>query len=245
MTTVENATVTPVEIGRTRGGPDVPTLRQDRWWVQPLVTAVVLIAVRRLLDLGRLREQELLRRRRRAPRPDLALLLPVPRRELRAREPPGFYRHLVVGDLPGPPDPHRPPRLPAHLLLLPPGLLPVDLVLAPELRRGRRPRQLHAARPASRSSSRTSTAGSSTSGSVLNVILTIDAVVAFRQPGTSASGHQRRHAGARASTPPCSGSTASPATPAATSAAARSRASRSTRSATGCGSSSRRSTPTT
>jgi hypothetical protein len=44
VTTVENVTVTPVEIGGTRGGPDVPTLRQDRWWLQPAVTATVLIS---------------------------------------------------------------------------------------------------------------------------------------------------------------------------------------------------------
>ena len=44
MTTVDSVTVTPVEIGGTRGGPDVPTLRQDRWWLQPVVTATILIA---------------------------------------------------------------------------------------------------------------------------------------------------------------------------------------------------------
>ena len=42
--TVDNATVTPVAIGAARGGPDLPTLRQDRWWLQPLVTGSVLIA---------------------------------------------------------------------------------------------------------------------------------------------------------------------------------------------------------
>ncbi len=42
MTTLDNTTVTPVVIGGRRGGPDVPTLRQDRWWVQPLVTVTVL-----------------------------------------------------------------------------------------------------------------------------------------------------------------------------------------------------------
>jgi hypothetical protein len=42
VTTVENATVTPVVLGGTRGGPDEPTLRQDRWWLQPLVTVTVL-----------------------------------------------------------------------------------------------------------------------------------------------------------------------------------------------------------
>ena len=44
MTTLDNATVTPVTIGGARGGPDTPTLRQDRWWVQPLVTVTVLTA---------------------------------------------------------------------------------------------------------------------------------------------------------------------------------------------------------
>jgi hypothetical protein len=46
VTTVEaeNATVTPVTLAQPRGGPDVPTLRKDGWWVEPLVTASVLIA---------------------------------------------------------------------------------------------------------------------------------------------------------------------------------------------------------
>jgi hypothetical protein len=42
VTTIEGATATPVVIGGARGGPDEPTLRQDRWWVQPLVTVTVL-----------------------------------------------------------------------------------------------------------------------------------------------------------------------------------------------------------
>ena len=42
MTTVEDARVTPVVLGGVRGGPDVPTLREDRWWVQPVVTVTVL-----------------------------------------------------------------------------------------------------------------------------------------------------------------------------------------------------------
>lgn len=46
MTTVEEATgtpaATPVTIGGTRGGPDERTMRADRWWVQPLVTFTVL-----------------------------------------------------------------------------------------------------------------------------------------------------------------------------------------------------------
>ena len=43
-TTVENAPGTPVAIGGTRGGPDKPTLRQDRWWVEPVVTVTILTA---------------------------------------------------------------------------------------------------------------------------------------------------------------------------------------------------------
>ncbi len=44
MTTLEEATGTPVVLGGVRGGPDVPTLRTDRYWVQPVVTVVVLTA---------------------------------------------------------------------------------------------------------------------------------------------------------------------------------------------------------
>ncbi len=35
---------TKVVLGGTRGGPDVATLRQDRWWVQPVVTVSILTA---------------------------------------------------------------------------------------------------------------------------------------------------------------------------------------------------------
>ena len=35
---------TPVVIGGTRGGPDKPTLRKDRWWINPAVTATLLTA---------------------------------------------------------------------------------------------------------------------------------------------------------------------------------------------------------
>ena len=31
-------------IGAPRGGPDVPTLRKDRWWVEPVITATILLA---------------------------------------------------------------------------------------------------------------------------------------------------------------------------------------------------------
>ena len=43
-TTVESATTTPVAIGAPRGGPDVPTLRKDGWWVEPAITAAILLA---------------------------------------------------------------------------------------------------------------------------------------------------------------------------------------------------------
>ena len=42
LTTLEDASVTPVVLGGSRGGPDVPTLRTDRYWVQPVVTFAVL-----------------------------------------------------------------------------------------------------------------------------------------------------------------------------------------------------------
>lgn len=40
MTAIEHST--QVVLGGTRGGPDVNTLRQDRWWVQPVITVAVL-----------------------------------------------------------------------------------------------------------------------------------------------------------------------------------------------------------
>ena len=43
-TTVDNPTTTPVVIGAPRGGPDVPTLRKDGWWVEPVITAAILLA---------------------------------------------------------------------------------------------------------------------------------------------------------------------------------------------------------
>ena len=42
MTAVE--TSTKVVLGGARGGPDKATVRQDRWWVQPVVTVAVLTA---------------------------------------------------------------------------------------------------------------------------------------------------------------------------------------------------------
>ena len=48
MTTVENPATrvdnshTPVVLGGTRGGPDAPTLRKDRWWLAPVITVTIL-----------------------------------------------------------------------------------------------------------------------------------------------------------------------------------------------------------
>ncbi len=42
MTALESST--KVQLGGTRGGPEKPTLRSDRWWIQPVVTVSVLTA---------------------------------------------------------------------------------------------------------------------------------------------------------------------------------------------------------
>jgi hypothetical protein len=42
VTAVESST--KVVLGGTRGGPDVATLREDRWWLQPVVTGSILTA---------------------------------------------------------------------------------------------------------------------------------------------------------------------------------------------------------
>src|SRR5438105_14752091 len=91
--------------------------------------------LRDLFGVRRDRERELLLR----PVP-LALLLALHHGELRAPGPaPG---RPVVEPLAG--DPHRrvPDRLPGHLLLLPPQLLPRVLLVAARVRRPRRPRAL-------------------------------------------------------------------------------------------------------
>ena len=50
MTTVESSATrvdnsnTPVVLGGTRGGPDVTTLRKDRWWIAPVITVTILTA---------------------------------------------------------------------------------------------------------------------------------------------------------------------------------------------------------
>ncbi|HTT86698.1 MAG TPA: hypothetical protein VMF60_04975 [Acidimicrobiales bacterium] len=44
MSTVEDIRPVPVMLGGVRGGPDVRTLRPDRWWVTPAVTVGLLTA---------------------------------------------------------------------------------------------------------------------------------------------------------------------------------------------------------
>jgi len=129
VTTVESAPATPVilgALGRTRQahvaqGPLVGLTGGHRLGTHYL---------RRLRHVGGVLQQELLRGRGHAPQPDLAVLFAMPHRELRARQPPGNGDHLV-DDLTGPADPDLPARLPVHLLLLPPRVLPLLLVGAP------------------------------------------------------------------------------------------------------------------
>ena len=42
MALIEQPIATAVELGGARGGPDVATLRSDRWWLQPVITVTVL-----------------------------------------------------------------------------------------------------------------------------------------------------------------------------------------------------------
>ena len=42
MAVVESTT--KVVLGGVRGGPELPTLRQDRWWIQPVATMSILVA---------------------------------------------------------------------------------------------------------------------------------------------------------------------------------------------------------
>ena len=126
-TTVESAHRTPVALGGARGGPDVPTLRQDRWWVQPVVTVTVLTAfvvyatwaafVNKNYYVGAALHRDLI-----SP-----FYSPCLTDSCVPGSHPPACGHRLVDDLAGPADPHLPARLPAHLLLLPQGLLPVLL----------------------------------------------------------------------------------------------------------------------
>ena len=147
MSTVEDVrstpvAPTPVTLGGVRGGPDsARTLRTRPLVAEPRDHSGDPHLLRRLLDLGGLSEPQLLRRGRRPPQSDLAVLFTLPRRELRSGQPPRIHpgpvdhlaRHL---------DPHRPARIQAHLLLLPPRVLPGLLAVTSCVRRGRRARDV-------------------------------------------------------------------------------------------------------
>ena len=133
--------MTPVVLGGVRGGPAVPTLRRDRWWIQPVVTATVLTLFVGYASWAAFVNKDYFVGRGPAPEPDLPLLLPLPGRELRTGQPPRDGPHLV-DHLARPADPHLPPRVPDDLLLLPQGLLPVVLAGPAGLCGLRRPRLL-------------------------------------------------------------------------------------------------------
>ena len=111
---------------------DAKTLRQDRWWIQPVITAVVLVSFivystwRAFANADYFVEPYI------SPfySPCLATNC-VPGTGQRAA------RRRLVDALPRAADPHRAARLPADLLLLPQGLLPVVLALAARVRRRR------------------------------------------------------------------------------------------------------------
>ena len=118
---------------RARPGPGSrpKTLRADRWWLYPLTTFVVFMSLHRLRDDPGLPGLALLR-----GAVPLAVLLAVPRRLRRGRL--GLRPAVrVVPAVGGADHPDLPARLPADLLLLPQGLLPV-LLAEPAGVRGRR-----------------------------------------------------------------------------------------------------------
>ena len=234
----------PVELGGVRGGPDVRTLRRDRWWRSPAATVAFLTVVVVYATWAVFQNSHYYVGAAVAPRPHLALLL--------ARASPAAACPAHGGSFaldwwtisPGAADTHHPARVPGHLLLLPQGLLPGLLAVPAGVRGGRRPRSLHAARRASRSSSRTCTATSSARPD-----LERDPHHRRRHglPPARRRRHRRErgHARARGQRRLAVAATRCRATPVGICAGATSTGSPSTRSATGCGSSPRRSTPGT
>ena len=87
-TTVDDAPGTPVAIGGTRGGPDKPTLRRDRWWVEPVVTVTILTAFVVYSTWAAFIGKDYYAGPSLQPEPDLALLLALPDRQLRRGQPP-------------------------------------------------------------------------------------------------------------------------------------------------------------
>ena len=190
-TTVESATTTPVAIGANRGGPDQPTLREDTWWVEPVVTVVILTAFVVYSTWAAFVGKNYyagagLHRNYISPfySPCIANSC-VPGSHT-------FGTLALLELLAGAADPDLPARLPPHLLLLPQGLLPVLLVVAAGLRGRRRVTAATAARRGSRSSCRTSTATSSGSSSSSTASSPTTPSSSFR-PAGHRHRHRRRH----------------------------------------------------
>ena len=75
----------PGRSGRGPGRADGPDPPRDRWWVQPVVTVTVLTAFVAYASWAAFVNKNYYVGADPAPRPDLAVLLAVPHRELRAR----------------------------------------------------------------------------------------------------------------------------------------------------------------
>ena len=233
-------------LGGDRGGPDVRTLREDRWWVQPAVTVIAAHGLRRLHDVGRLREQGLLRRRwpptgtssRRSTRPASPGAAWPGRGGTR-------LRHQLVA--------HHARRSSCSSGRSASGP-PATTTAAPTTGASGSRR-----RPARWPTRHKRYTGETRLPLILqnlhryffylallfNVVLTIDAVMAFRMPGDGGHRRERRHARARGQRRAAVALQPLAATPAGTSAAATSAPSPTTRSATGSGRRSPRSTPGT
>ncbi len=132
----------------TRARAAIPdrTLRQDRWWLAPGITLVVLTAFVAYSTWAAFQNANYYAKPYLSPfySPCVATVCG------KSGAPVRRHRRAVVGHLTGHPGPDLPARVPAHLLLLPPGLLPRVLAVAAGLRRRRAAPALHAARPASR-----------------------------------------------------------------------------------------------
>src|ERR671919_1621797 len=92
--------------------------------------------IRRLRLVGCLRQRALLHRS-----VFVAVLLALPGQQLRPSDAPGDRR--LVDPIAGVADPSVPPRVSAHVLLLPQGLLPLVLAIPPGVRGGRAPPPLY------------------------------------------------------------------------------------------------------
>ncbi len=116
--------------------PRTVVLRRDRWRLQPAATAAGLLAFVAYSTWAAFRNGNYyaggVGRDYLSPFYSPCLTAQLPRLRL------GTDHGLLVGGLPRPPHPHLPAGVPAHLLLLPQGLLPLVLALASRLRHRRR-----------------------------------------------------------------------------------------------------------